>query len=64
MAEEKKQRGGKREGAGRRAVGVTTHPMSLKLDKDLYGIMSEANLNKNRYINEAIRERLKKDGLL
>lgn len=64
MAEEKKQRGGKREGAGRKAVGISTHPMALKLDNDLYDVLSKINLNKNRYINEAVRERMKREGYI
>ena len=64
MAEEKKQRGGKSEGAGRKAVGISTHPMALKLDNDLYGILTAANINKNRFINEAVREKMQKEGYM
>ena len=64
MDELKKQRGGRREGAGRKAVGLSTHPMALKLDNDLYEILSQSGINKNRYINEAVREKMKKDGCL
>lgn len=64
MEEIKKQRGGKREGAGRKAVGVSTHPMPLKLDNDLFVILSMSGMNKNRYINDAVREKMKKDGYL
>ena len=49
----KKQRGGKREGAGRKPVGISTHAMALKLDNDLYKALGLASLNKNRYINDA-----------
>ena len=64
MEEIKKQRGGKREGAGRKAVGVSTHPMPLKLDNDLYSILSNSNINRNRYINDAVRAKMKEDGYL
>ena len=64
MDELKKQRGGRREGAGRKAVGLSTHPMALKLDNDLYEVLSQSGINKNRYINEAVREKMEKDGYL
>lgn len=64
MEEIKKQRGGKREGAGRKAVGISTHLMSLKLDNDLFNALSDAGLNKNRFINDAVREKMKKDGYI
>lgn len=65
MEEVKKQRGGYREGAGRKAVGISTHPMALKLDNDLYEVLSaNKELKKNRYINDAVREKMKKDGLI
>ena len=64
MEEIKKTRGGKREGAGRKAHGATTHAMALKLDNDLFVALSASSLNKNRYINEAVREKMTRDGLL
>ena len=64
MEEIKKQRGGYREGAGRKAVGVSTTAMSLKLDNDLYEVLSKTSQNKNRYINDAVRAQMKKDGYL
>ena len=64
MEEIKKHRGGKREGAGRKAVGISTHLMSLKLDNDLFNALSDAGLNKNRFINDAVREKMKKDGYI
>lgn len=62
MEEIKKQRGGKREGAGRKAVGFSTTAMSLKLDNDLHETLKVININKNRFINDAVREKLKKEG--
>jgi hypothetical protein len=62
MEEIKKQRGGKREGAGRKAVGLSTTAMSLKLDNDLYLALNSNGLNKNRYINDAVRKAMLRDG--
>lgn len=64
MEEIKKKRGGKREGAGRKAVGLSTTAMSLKLDNDLYIALNNQGLNKNRYINDAVREAMKRDGYI
>lgn len=66
MEETKKQRGGKREGAGRKAVGFSTTAMSLKLDNDLYVALNshELDTSKNRYINDAVRVAMKKDGFI
>ena len=55
MEQTKKQRGGKREGSGRKPVGISTTAMSLKLDNDLYEVLKSQGLNKNRYINDAVR---------
>lgn len=64
MEEIKKQRGGKREGAGRKPKGITTHAMALKLDNDLHSALNSHGLNKNRYINDAVRVALSKDGFI
>ena len=64
MEQTNKQRGGKREGSGRKPVGISTTAMSLKLDNDLYEVLKSQGLNKNRYINDAVRSALKNDGLL
>ena len=64
MEETIKKRGGKREGAGRKPVGLSTTAMSLKLDNDLFLALNGNGLNKNRYINNAVREAMLKDGLL
>ena len=64
MEEIKHKRGGKREGAGRKPLGISTHAMALKLDNDLYEKLGIASQNKNRYINEAVREKLAKDGFI
>ena len=59
----KKSRGGKRERAGRPA-GTSTTAMSLRLDNDLYQSLKSLGLNKNRFINDAIREKMIRDGIL
>ena len=59
----KKGRGGKRDGAGRPA-GISTKSMSLKLDLDLYEILNKQVPNKNRFINDAVREKLARDGMI
>ena len=61
MEETKKQRGGKTEGSGRKPTGLSTTPMSLKLDNDLYTALNSHGLNKNRYINDAVREAMQRD---
>lgn len=64
MEEIKNKRGGKREGAGRKPLGISTHAMALKLDNDLYEKLGLATENKNRYINDAVRDKLAKDGFI
>lgn len=54
--------GGKREHSGRnRGKGATTTAMSLKLDNDLYEVLKSNGLNKNRYINDAVRTKMEAD---
>ena len=59
----KKSRGGKRERAGR-PVGTSTTAMSLRLDNDLYLLLKSQGINKNRFINDAIREKMIRDGII
>ena len=58
------KRGGKREGSGRKPYGISTCATSLKLDKDLFVALVSSKINKNRYINDAVREKMKYDGLI
>ena len=58
---ETKKRGGRREGSGRKPKGISTTAMSLKLDNDLYAVLKAQGLNKNRYINDAVRSRMEAD---
>lgn len=64
MEENLKKRGGKREGAGRKAIGISTKAMSLKLDNDLYEVLNNLDIKKNRFINDAVREKLTRDGYM
>ena len=59
-----KKRGGKRLGAGRKPQGLTTKAMSLKMDTDLFETLCALSVTKNRYINDAVREKLKREGLI
>ena len=66
MEEEKRQRGGRRSGAGRKA-GLTKTLMSLKIDNDLLAAFQAHTTeipNKSKYINDAIRNALTMDNLL
>ena len=66
MEETKKTRGGARPGAGRKPVGITTTPIGLKLDNDLFDVFTahKEDVNRNRYINDAVRARMIADGYL
>ena len=68
--EEKKQskRGGKRNGAGRPPKSDSKKQIAIKLDRDLYDIFKAPpfskdadGLNRGRYINEAIREKMERE---
>lgn len=60
------KRGGKREGAGRPPLlGTTKVPTQIRLDADLDKVFKDnRELNKNRFINEAVRQRMIDEGLL
>ena len=71
--EEKKQskRGGKRNGAGRPPKSDSKKQIAIKLDRDLYDIFKAPpfskdadGLNRGRYINEAIREKMERDSFI
>lgn len=59
MQEEKKQHGGARPGAGRKK---TVKQVSFQLDLDLIP-RTEKIKNKSRFYNEAIREKMDKEGI-
>ena len=62
----KETRGGKRDGAGRKPSPNSKKQVALKLDRDLYNVFYSDLFkeNKGRYINDAIREKMKCDGYL
>lgn len=62
MDEEKKGWGGKRPHAGR-PKGVDTTLISVKLETELVEALP-SDLNRSKYINDAVRERMKKDGYI
>ena len=61
--------GGKRQGAGRKPSENSKVQTALKLDKDLSDAFKSEkflilNMNRGQYINQAIREKMKKDGYI
>ena len=64
MEKKIERRGGRREGAGRKPKGITTHPMALKLDNDLFNALDKIAVAKNRYINDAVRAKMEAEGLI
>ena len=65
MSEIMNNRGGKREGAGRPKKDVCQKPMSLRLDPELSDVFdNNKTIKKNTFTNEAIREKMTKEGLL
>jgi hypothetical protein len=56
MAEEKKKR-------GRPASGVTTVDIHYKMAYDLFFALPD-DIKRNTYINDAVREKMKKDGFI
>ena len=61
MAGIKGKSGGLRKGAGRPAI--TGKAYNYKADKDLIPILDKQD-NRNRFINDAVREKSEKEGLL
>lgn len=59
--EEVKPRGGKREGAGRKAKGGEngTHHIGFRCSQDVYDILQSVP-NKTEYIERAIREKYRR----
>ena len=65
MSEIMNNRGGKREGSGRPKKDVCQKPMSLRLDPELsYVFDNDKTIKKNTFINEAIREKMMREGML
>jgi len=61
-----KSHGGLRPGAGRPPKEDSKKQIALKLDRDLYDIFysEQFTYNKGRYINDAVRAKMKKDGYI
>ena len=66
MELKKSNRGGKRIGAGRKPIdGATKVPTQIRLDADLnFVFKSDKSINRNRYINNSVRNAMLEDGLL
>lgn len=71
MEEEKKEpkpRGGFREGAGRKPYDGEGHPtmmVSVKLRKDFVEIIDNCSLgSRSQFIQKAVKDKLKKEGLI
>lgn len=64
---QKSTRGGKREGAGRKGAGVPVEMISFRIEKQLLEKLPRDNFpdgNRSKYLNDCVREKLKKDGYL
>lgn len=59
---EKKNWGGKREGAGR-PKGVETTLISVKLETVLVNALP-SDINRSKYINDAVKIKMKEDGYI
>ena len=68
MAEKiKSTHGGKRVGAGRPSSPDSKVQITLKLDRDLSNVFKSpmfTGTNRGRYINEAVRAKMKEDGYI
>ena len=62
MDEKIKGWGGKRPRAGR-PKGVDTTLISVKLETELVNSLP-SDINRSKYVNDAVRERMKKDGYI
>lgn len=62
MEEIKKQRGGRREGAGRKK-GIDTTLVSVKLETRLVEALPTGT-NRSKYLNEALQAKMKEDGYI
>lgn len=60
-----KPRGGKREGAGRKPKdGIGTQNISLKIRKDFIALIDENFANRSDFIQKAIKDKLRREGLI
>lgn len=58
----KSNRGGRREGAGRHKR-IESQKVLFYFEKELYDKFPKS-INRNAYINDAVREKMKKDGFI
>jgi len=63
MEEKVEKRGGKRENAGRKKREVEVKPILLNLELSLFENLPKS-LNRNEYINNAVRAKMKEDGYI
>lgn len=63
MEEKVGNRGGKRENAGRKKRDKEVKPILLNLEKTLFEALPKS-INRNAYINDAVREKMKEDGYI
>lgn len=60
-----KPRGGKREGAGRKPLdGIGAQHIAFRIRKDYLAIIDTHYKHRAQFINEAIRAKLRREGLL
>lgn len=63
--EQPKPKGGFREGAGRKKMGgIGTTPINVRIRKDWLELIEKNYVNRSQFINEAVRLKLRKEGLL
>ena len=63
MEEKVEKRGGRRENAGRKKREINVKPILLNLELSLFEALPKS-LNRNEYINNAVREKMKEDGYI
>ena len=60
-----KPKGGKREGAGRKPMdGIGGKPVGIRIRKDYLELIDTYFKSRSQFMNEAIRLKLKREGLL
>ncbi len=67
MEEEKKpkQKGGRREGAGRKPKGaIGSQLMSFRMNKQHMALIKEHHSSLTEFIDKAVKEKLRREGLL
>lgn len=62
MEEQKKKRGGAREGAGRKRT--TAKSIGLRVPEDVVAILESSGQRATDFIVQAIREKAQRDGLI